>query len=146
MSKDKIFLTQTDTTVGFLSQNASKLAKIKKRGVNKEFLRVVDSFSTLKSFLRVPKKFKKNIRNAKKTTFVYPNKQAFRVINDEIHKSFVKKFKWFYSTSANESSKGFELNFAIKSCDIIIYDNRGFSENNPSKIVKFSKTKQKRLR
>ena len=75
------------------------------------------------------------VRNSKKTTFVYPNLKAFRVIEDEIHREFIKKFKWFYSTSANESRKNFEFNFAIKSCDIIIYDKRGFCEKNPSKII-----------
>ena len=141
-----VFLTQSDTTVGFLSQNSQKLADLKNRKPNKEFLRVIDSFSTLKSFVRVPKKFKKVIRNSKKTTFIYPNKKAFRVIFDKTHREFIKKFKWFYSTSANESGKRFELNFAIKNCDIIIYDKRGFSEQNPSKIIKLSKNRQKRLR
>lgn len=144
--KNRIILTQTDTTVGFLSQNANRLAKVKKRPQTKEFLRVIDSFATLKNFVRVPKKFRKVVRNSKKTTFIYPNKKAFRVVQDEFHKEFIKKFKWFYSTSANESTKSFDINFATGNCDIIIYDSRGFSEKNPSKIIKLSKVKRKRLR
>ncbi len=144
--KDKVFLTQTDTTVGFLSQNSQKLAKLKNREANKEFLKVIDSLDTLKSFVRVPKKFRKIVKNSKKTTFVYPNKKAFRVIFDKTHREFIKKSRCFYSTSANKSGKQFELNFAIKNCDIIIYDKRGFSEQSPSKIIKLSKNRQKRLR
>jgi len=49
----KIYLVQTDTTVGFLSQDAKKLALIKKRDPNKPFLISVDSFKRLKEFSKV---------------------------------------------------------------------------------------------
>ena len=53
-----IFLVQSDTTVGFLSQDSDKLCKIKKRDNNKPFLVAVDSYKSLKNLTRVPKKFR----------------------------------------------------------------------------------------
>ena len=50
MNPTKIYLTQTDTTVGFLSQDYKKLNKIKKRPFNKKILIEVDSLNTLKKF------------------------------------------------------------------------------------------------
>ena len=97
-----IYLVQTNTTVGFLSQNLEKLNQIKKRPPNKKFLRVVDSFSLLP---RVSKKFRKSVRRTpNKITYVIQN-EAFRVIKDKNHLKFLKKFHWLYSTSANESGK-----------------------------------------
>ncbi|WP_345741178.1 Sua5/YciO/YrdC/YwlC family protein [Nitrosophilus kaiyonis] len=141
-----MYLAQTDTTVGFLSQNAKKLSNIKKRDPNKPFLISVDSFKTLKNFSRVPKKFKKEIRRAKKTTFIYPNAKAIRVIKDKHHLDFLKKFEWMYSTSANESGKKFDKNFAIKVCDIIVEDIRGFFEGKPSRLIKVGKKRKIKIR
>ena len=74
-----VILTQTDTTVGFLSQNSKELFEVKSRDDAKPFLKV---YSNFKNFLnnsnRVPSSKKKLIRRAKKTTFIVKN-QAFRV-------------------------------------------------------------------
>ncbi len=135
MNPTAVYLTQTDTTVGFLSQDKSKLSKLKNRDENKEFIISADSFKTLKTFTRIPQKFKKMIRRAKKITIVYPNNLAVRVVKDPVHLNFLKKIKWAYSTSANESSKSFDEAFAKKKADVILYDKFGFFEKNPSKIV-----------
>ncbi len=146
LQPDKIYLVQTETTVGFLSQNAKKLAKVKKREPNKPFLISIDSFKRLKEFARVPKKYKKMVRRAQKTTFVYPNKKALRVIKQENHLRFLKKFGWMFSTSANESGKRFDYLFASENVDIIVEDNRGFFEGKPSKLIKLGKNRAKKLR
>ncbi|WP_197972064.1 Sua5/YciO/YrdC/YwlC family protein [Nitrosophilus labii] len=146
LQPDKIYLVQTETTVGFLSQNAKKLAKVKKRDPNKPFLISVDSFKTLKRFARVPKKYKKMVRRAQKTTFVYPNRKALRVIKDENHLRFLKKFGWMFSTSANESGKRFDYLFAYKNAEVIVEDNREFFEGKPSKLIKLGKNRVKKLR
>lgn len=143
--KDLVFLTQTDTTVGFLSQNKERLYKIKSRELNKPFIKVCDSLNTLQKLTRVPQKYKSMVRNSKKTTFVY-KKDAIRVVKDKEHLKFLKKLKWCYSTSANESGKGFDKDFAIKNADVVIYDYRGLSENSASKIYKINNFKIKRLR
>ncbi|GAB6074866.1 Sua5/YciO/YrdC/YwlC family protein [Nautilia lithotrophica] len=146
MNPNKIYLTQTDTTVGFLSQDKTKLNKIKNRPLNQPVLREVDSLETLKTFIRVPDKYKKMLRRAKKTTFIFPNTESYRVVKDERHLEFLKKFKWMYSTSANLHKKRFDEVWAKEQADIIVEDKRGLFEGEPSSIFKLSKNKIKRIR
>lgn len=146
MDSSLVFLTQTDTTVGFLSADDKKLSIIKQRDSNKKILQVVDNFQTLQKNIRVPKKFRKMVRNSQKTTFIYPNKQAFRVVDkDSKHHSFLKKFNILYSTSANVTQNSFDEAFATKNADIIIF-NKQFEESIPSAIYILSKSKKKKIR
>ena len=69
--KDKVFLTQTDTTIGFVSQNAVKLTQIKQRPPHKHYIKAVNSLSTLKTFARVPQNHKNRVRRAKKNNVYY---------------------------------------------------------------------------
>ena len=146
MNADKIYLTQTDTTVGFLSKDYKKLNKIKNRPINKKVLMEVDSLDTLKNFVRVPNKFKKQVRRAKKTTFIYPKGESFRVVKDEKHLEFLKKFKWMYSTSANLSGEKFNKKWSFKKADVIVESKEGFFEGIPSKIYKINNLKIKKIR
>ena len=146
MTPFKIYLSQTDTTVGLLSQNKEKLNYIKNRPLNQPILREVDSLETLKSFVRVPKMHKKRIRRSKKTTFIFPNGESFRVVKDNRHLEFLKKFKWMYSTSANLHGKKFNEKWAKEIADIIVKDKRGFFEGKASNIYKLSKSKIKKIR
>jgi len=142
----KVFLVQTDTTVGFLSQNAMQLAQIKKRSNEKPFVQVCASFKTLKKLARVPNRYKNRIRRGKKETFVYTNNKAIRVVKDREHARFVKPFEWFYSTSANENSLSYEKEFAQVKSDIIMETSKGLFEGESSSIYRLSKTKITRLR
>lgn len=147
MKKQLVYLVQTDTTVGFSSSNDEKLNVIKKRDKNQKILQTVSSLKTLKENTRVPKKYKKLVRNSKKTTFIYPNKKSFRVTaQDDDFFDFIKKFKLLYSTSANENKKSFDKTFAFSHSDIIVENKNGFFENPPSLIIKLSKSKSKILR
>jgi len=146
MDANKIYLTQTDTTVGFLSQDYKKLNKIKKRKINKKILIEVDSLNTLKNFTRVPNKFKQQIRRAKKTTFIYPKGESFRVVKDKRHLEFLQKFKWMYSTSANLSGEKFDKKWAFKMADVIVKEKKGFFEGEASKIYKINNFNIKKIR
>ena len=146
MNPNKVYLTQTDTTVGFLSQNRAELNKIKNRPLHQPVLREVDSLKTLKEFARVPDKYKKIIRRAKKTTFIFPNGESYRVVKDERHLEFLRKFKWMYSTSANQHGKKFDLIWAREQVDIIVEDSRGLFEGKASSIFKLSRDRIKRIR
>ncbi len=146
MKDDEVYLVQTDTTVGFLSSSPKKLNKIKKRPENKYILITTTTFKTLKTLARVPKKFKKKVRRSNKTTFIYPNKKAVRVVKQSSHESFLKEFDYLYSTSANENKKAFDKDFAFDKADIVIEDHRGFDDKTPSKLIKLSKTFKKKLR
>ena len=143
MRSDLIYLVQTNTTVGFLSQNLEKLNKIKKRPPNKKFLKVISEYNMLP---RVAKKHRKRVRRTpNKNTYIIKN-EAYRVITEPHHREFLKKFKWMYSSSANESGKYFDEKFAIQNADVLVMDKRGYFEDIPSKIYKLSKTKIKRMR
>jgi len=145
MNLNKIYLVQTDTTVGFLSQNKEVLNIIKGRKKSQKILREVDCLETLKEFVRVPNKFKKIVRNARKTTFIYLNGESFRIVKDDRHLEFLKKFKWMYSTSANITGCKFDEKWAREKADIIVED-REFFEGEASRIYKISREKIKKIR
>jgi len=146
MDSNLIYLTQTDTTVGFLSKDSVKLAKTKQRIEGKQFLEVVNSFKILKTKVNIPKKDRKFIRNSKQTTFIYPNNLAIRVIKNNIHNNFLDKFNYCYSSSANKSGENFNIDFSIKNCDIIIFNKSDFKETSSSKIYKLNKKRRVKIR
>ena len=146
MNPTLVYLTQTDTTVGFLSQDSTKLEQIKDRYSKKGFIISVDSFKTLKTFTRVPQQHKNTIRRSKKTTFVYSRDLAIRVVKDTQHSSFLKRVKWMYSTSANKTKSKFDEDYARAKADVILYSKTDFNEKNPSKLIKCGKITKRRLR
>jgi tRNA A37 threonylcarbamoyladenosine synthetase subunit TsaC/SUA5/YrdC len=146
IDKETLFLTQTDTTVGFLSQSQKRLAEAKKRNINQPFLSCVDTFLKQKKLARTPKKFRSLVRRSTKTTFLYPNKKAIRVVKDFHHNQLLKRFDFLYSTSANEHKKPFSLSYCIRESDIMIIHPNGFHEMPPSPILKLSKNKISPLR
>lgn len=147
MDSKLVYLVQTDTTVGFSSSSDEKLSSIKKRPLNQKILQTVDSFKTLNEETRVPKEFRKRVRNSNKTTFIYPNGKSFRVINkDDLFYDFIVKFKKLYSTSANLTGNKFDEIFAKENSDIIVYQKDDFKESSSSKIFKINSKKIKRIR
>ncbi len=147
MDKDKIYLAQTDTTVGFLSSDDKKLSDIKQRPETQKILQELDSFTTLKNYVRVPNIHKKMVRNSKFTTFIYPNGDSFRVVNkDSKHHNFIEKFGSIYSTSANETKKKFDFNFAYNNADIIVFAQNNFYETSGSSIIKLTNFKKIKIR
>ena len=146
MNPDLVYLAQTETTAGFLSQSAQALIQTKNRPSSKAFLMSVDSLSTLRSFTRVPKVHKNRVRRASKTTFAYPCGLAIRVVKDKEHLEFLKKLTWSYSTSSNPSGKGFERAFALQRADVIVFTCKDFFEDKPSSIFKLGKNALRRLR
>ena len=142
----KVILTQTDTTVGFLSQDAVKLQEIKSRKPSKPFIKVYKNFKALlASGHRVPDKYKNNIRRSKKTTFIV-NNRAFRVADSSLDSQILRDKLWHYSTSANESGKNFDPDFCIEKADIIIENKEGLSENSSSSLYKINHKKRKKIR
>ncbi|MEA1955631.1 MAG: Sua5/YciO/YrdC/YwlC family protein [Campylobacterota bacterium] len=143
---NSIILTQTDTTVGFLSQDAKKLYEIKSRDNSKPFIKVYKDFKTFLSLKnRVPQNKKNLIRRSKKTTFIVNNK-AFRITKNKLNSQILNKLSWCYSTSANESGKNFNQEFCINKADIIIDDTNGLRENNSSSLLKLNDSKIRKLR
>jgi len=116
----QLYLTQTDTTMGFVSQNAGKIDKAKKRLANKHYIKVVNSLETLQTFTRVPTAHKNRVRRAKKTTFIMPNGLSFRVIKNSEHNLLLDRIKWAYSSSANLSGAVYEEAYAREEAEIIV--------------------------
>nr|WP_321266165.1 hypothetical protein [uncultured Sulfurimonas sp.] len=142
----KIVLTQTDTTVGFLSQDATKLQEIKKRELTKPFIKVYKNFKTLLACgHRIPNNYKNTLRRSNKTTFIVKNR-AFRVANTSLNSQLLRDLTWSYSTSANESSKNFNRVFCIEKADIIIEDKEGLKENASSSLFILNHKKRKKIR
>lgn len=144
MLKDKVFLTSTDTTIGFVSQNSDKLNEIKQRPKEKKFIKAVNSLDTLKSMTRVPDMHKKMVRKAQKSTFIMKG-ESFRVINDEHHLLLLDRLQWAYTTSANLSGKEYDEIFAVQNADIVIYP-LDPKNTKASQIFKLGTKKIKRLR
>jgi tRNA A37 threonylcarbamoyladenosine synthetase subunit TsaC/SUA5/YrdC len=138
-----VILTQTDTTVGFLSQDASQLQNIKSRSSQKPFIKVYKNFNALQ--LRIPKTQRKLLRRAKKTTFIVKD-TAFRVAEDKLNSQLLRKSLWNYSTSANQSGKKYKRDFCIEKADIIIENKSTLFEGKASKLLKINAKKRRRLR
>jgi tRNA A37 threonylcarbamoyladenosine synthetase subunit TsaC/SUA5/YrdC len=142
----QIVLTQTDTTVGFLSQNNVALASIKIRPNTKPFIKVYRSLKNLKQeHKRVPNKFKKDIRLSTQTTFIVKD-EAFRIAAYPVQSNILRNLQWSFSTSANESGKNFNREFCQSKTDIIIEDRNPLEEKRASKLLKINNKKIKRLR
>ncbi len=141
-----VILTQTDTTVGFLSQDAQKLYEIKSRETSKPFIKVYQNF---KSFLddgnRIPPSQKLLVRRSKKTTFIVKNR-AFRIAPISLSSQILRDNSWYYSTSANKAGMSFNREFCELKADIIIEDKNGLNENSSSNLIKINHFKRKKLR
>ena len=146
MRNDFVYLVQTDTTVGFLSADASRLSVLKGRPDHKPFLRVVDSLSTLKTLVRPPRSSHRLIRYAQKHTFIYPYVGAIRVVATGEHHEFLTNFGHLYSTSANPSGGDFDHSFAVEQADVIVETPQGLSPTTSSALIKLGKGRHRRLR
>ena len=144
MLNNKVFLTQTDTTIGFVSQDADKLTQIKQRPPYKHYIKAVNSLHTLNTFTRVPQKHKNRVRRSNKPPFIMLNGQSYRVIQDKHHLLLLNRLKWAYTTSANLSNQAYDEQFTKKVADVIIEPLH--QTNISSTIYKLGKTTIKRIR
>ena len=140
----KVYLTQTDTTVGFISQDADRLTDIKQRPPHKHYIKVVDSLATLKAQARIPTRYKNRLRRAHKSTFILPNGASYRVIHDPRHLALISNLGWAYSTSANLSSKAYDEPWARSVADVVIEPLA--DKGTPSKIYKINNRSIQRIR
>jgi len=142
--KHLVFLTQTDTTIGFVSQNAERLTEIKQRPPHKYYIKAVNSLKTLKTFTRIPSNHKKRVRRARKSTFIMPDGHSYRVIRDTHHLLLLNRLQWAYTTSANLSGQAYNEVFAKEAADVIITPLK--IKKKPSIIYKLGKHTLQRIR
>jgi len=144
MSKKLVYLTQTDTTIGFISQDAKRLTEIKQRPPYKHYIKAIDSLDTLKKHARIPNRYKNRLRRARRSTFILPNGASYRVIYDPKHLELISKLAWAYTTSANLSDHTYDEHWARNMADKVIEPLKGNSE--PSKLYKINNRRLKRIR
>jgi len=137
-----LYLTQTDTTIGFVSQNTSLIDKAKKRKPNKHYIKVVNSLGILKTFTRVPNKHKNQVRRAKRTTFIMPNSLSFRVVKDTEHNLLLDRLDWLYSSSANLSGAEYNEAYAREHAEVIL----SFPKKKNGEASKIYKLSQNNIR
>ena len=141
-----VILTQTDTTVGFVSQNAKRLYEIKSRKGSKSFIVVYEDFRFfLASGNRVPHAKKNLVRRSRQTSFIVKNR-AFRVAKSHLDSQVLRDMKWSYSTSANQSGKRFDRSFCEGKADIVIEDKKELYENSSSTLLKINNIKTVQIR
>jgi len=143
---DLVFLTPTDTTIGFVSQNAERLTAIKARPPHKHYIKALPSLRSLRSLVRVPEKYKNRVRRSKRTTFIFPNSCSYRVVKEHRHHQLIQKLEWAYTTSANISGQVFDESFAKKAADIIVAYPLESHSRSASRIFQFNNRRIKRLR
>jgi len=137
-----LYLTQTDTTIGFVSQDPNKIDKAKKRKPNKHYIKVVNSLETIKTFTRVPKKHKNRVRRAKRTTFIMPNGLSFRVVKNTEHNLLLDRLGWVYSSSANLSGAEYDESYAKENTEVIV----SFPQKRDGQASKIYKLSQNNIR
>jgi tRNA A37 threonylcarbamoyladenosine synthetase subunit TsaC/SUA5/YrdC len=144
MLNNTVFLTRTDTTIGFVSQNASRITEIKHRPPHKYYIKALNSLATLRQMTRIPSPYKNRVRRAQHTTFIMPDGHSYRVIRDPHHLLLLNRLTWAYTTSANLSGHPYDETFAKEAADIIISPLQ--EKRNPSHIMKLGKRKLRRVR
>ncbi|WP_286336703.1 Sua5 YciO YrdC YwlC family protein [Hydrogenimonas cancrithermarum] len=145
MHRDLVYLVQTDTTAGFLSCSAERLALIKERPRRKPFLKALAHFSDIQNIGRVPAIHRAMVRRSKKRSFILPNGESFRVVHER-HKAFIEKFGWCFTTSANRHGESFDEAYARKMCDVVVESIEGFSAKEPSGIWRLHRTGKVKIR
>ncbi|CAA6817021.1 MAG: TsaC protein (YrdC domain) required for threonylcarbamoyladenosine t(6)A37 modification in tRNA [uncultured Sulfurovum sp.] len=143
-----LFLTQTDTTIGFVSQDSKKIDQAKKRKPNKHYIKVVNSLETLKRFSRVPNKYKNAVRRAKRTTFIMPNGLSFRVVKNTEHNLLLDRLYWVYSSSANLSGAEYDEAYAKENTEVLVSfpKKKDRKERKASRIYKLSQNNIRSIR
>ena len=146
MNPRALYLAQTDTTAGFLSADPEKIARAKGRSAARPLLICVDTLHKQKALVRTPQRFRKRVRRARKSTFIYPNTEAIRVVRDGRHSRFLERFAYLYSSSANKTGEEFDYTYAARRAEIILFEPCGFYQNPPSSIYRIGRRRIKRVR
>ena len=142
----EVFLTPTDTTIGFISKSSSRLDIVKKRQSDKEYITALSSLKQLKLETRVPQKYKNRVRRANKSTFIFPNGNSYRLVKNLQHKNLIDKLGLSYTTSANISGGEYNRIFAEESADIIISFHKSDKNSKASEIFKITTKSIKKIR
>ncbi len=140
-----LVLAQSDTTVGFLSKEPERINKAKRRP---EFQAVIETLPDLRSLKkRIPPKHRPRVRRMRHTSFAISSAYAFRVIDPACrHHRLLSQMGALYSSSANVHNRSFDIDYAMKTADLIVSDERGLAEKKSSKILRLGLNRLRSLR
>jgi tRNA A37 threonylcarbamoyladenosine synthetase subunit TsaC/SUA5/YrdC len=141
---DTLFLSATDTTIGFLSRDTVRLDRAKRRPPSKHYIRVYPSLSRLGETLRVPILHRRRVRRSSKTTFIHPHGVSFRIVRDPRHLLLLDRLGWAYSSSANLSGAPFDEAYARSVADVVV-EPLG-KPGTPSRIYRMGKSGLRKIR
>jgi tRNA A37 threonylcarbamoyladenosine synthetase subunit TsaC/SUA5/YrdC len=142
----RVYLTATDTTVGFVSQDAGRLDAIKGRPPHKHYITALPSLRALMQRTRVPTRHANRIRRAKRTTFILPDGRSWRIIpRGTRHHDLIARLGWAYTTSANPSGRPYDEAWARTRADIVIEPLDAIAKH-PSRIIRLGHTRRMRVR
>jgi len=139
-----LFLSATDTTIGFLSQDPRLLDRAKQRPPTKHYITVYPSLTIMKRDFRLPSGMRRRVRQSRRTTFIHPGGESFRIIRDPRHCLLLERLGWAYSSSANLSGRSFDEAYARSVADIIV-EPLG-APGLPSAILKIGRKRIRRIR
>ena len=139
-----LVLTPSDTTIGFLAQEAERLDRVKRRPPGHPYLVALPSLKALSAEVRVPPSFRHRVRRSRKTTFIYPGGRSYRVVRDPRHLLLLRRLGWAYSTSANLSAHPYDEEWARRQADIIV-EPLG-RPGTPSCILRLGKQRLRKIR
>ena len=142
--KNLLFLSDTDTTIGFISQSKIRVDRAKKRPASKQYIKALISLKELKERERIPNIHRRRIRRSKGASYILPSGNSYRIVKDRRHLLLLKRLKWAYTSSANLSNYDYDEDYARENADIVI-EKLG-EPNSPSNIYRLTKRKIKRLR
>jgi len=144
MDNRLLFLSNTDTATGLLSQSAHRLDSAKLRAPAKHYITILSSYRELNQSTRTPPRFRNLIRRKENTTFIYPNGRSYRVNHCKRHGLLLERLHWLYSTSANQSGKPIDIDYCNGVSDITIYPL--MAQTKSSTILKLNHKTLKRIR
>jgi tRNA A37 threonylcarbamoyladenosine synthetase subunit TsaC/SUA5/YrdC len=140
-----VYLTATDTTVGFVSQDSDRLDAVKGRPPHKHYITALPSLRALLERTRIPAAHANRVRRARDTTFILPDGRSWRIIPHGTHHDLVARLGWAYTTSANPSGHPYDEAWARKQADMVI-DPLTPVDTRPSRIVRLGRTRIVRVR
>lgn len=145
-----IILAQSDTTAGFLCKDSARLNQVKNRKRNTKALIESPNLATLKMLSRVPNTHKNRVRKSllrvRKTTFIFPNGNAIRLVTQPKQQRVLQLFGALFSSSANAHKANFRREYAIAKSDIIVLDKRDLFQSTPSHILQLGIKKIRKVR
>ena len=142
--ENSVFLSSTDTTVGFLSRDRTALDRIKGRPSTQPYITVLPSLSSLRQRVRTPRRYRKMLRRSVRKTYIFPNGRSYRIVGDARHLLLLERLGWAYSTSANPAGAPYDETFARQHADIVVEPLLAGAA--PSSIYKIGKKRIKKIR